>query len=113
MSSQSASSHPSPQNARKLLSKEPKDVRLLAEQAPHSLLKSITSDRSQVFGSLDLGKVIGVRHGAPTEGMTYAQIRDLLGEITDYPQEYNDFAAAGPARSPPLPAPQRTKAFLS
>ena len=47
-----------------------------------------------------LGKVIGVRHGAPTEGMTYAQIRDLLGEITDYPQAYNDFAADDDTNGP-------------
>lgn len=47
-----------------------------------------------------LGKVIGVRHGAPTEGMTYAQICDLLGEITEYPQVYNDFAADDDTNGP-------------
>lgn len=47
-----------------------------------------------------LGKIIGVRHGASTEGMTYQQLRDLLGEITYYPAEYNDFAADDDTNGP-------------
>ena len=40
-----------------------------------------------------LGKTIGVRHGAPIEGWSYASIRQVCGEIEDYPMEYHDFAA--------------------
>ena len=47
-----------------------------------------------------LGKIIGVRHGAPTEGMTYQQLRDLLGEIRDYPAQYHDFAADDDTNGP-------------
>ena len=31
-----------------------------------------------------LGKCIGVRFGAPLEGWTYQEIRDNLGEVTEY-----------------------------
>ena len=40
-----------------------------------------------------LGKVIGVRHGAPIEGWTYEKINRRIGEITDYLVDYRDFAA--------------------
>lgn len=40
-----------------------------------------------------LGKIIGIRHGAQTEGWTYDKIQDIYGEITDYPVPYRDFAA--------------------
>ena len=40
-----------------------------------------------------LGKIIGVRHGAQTEGWTYEKIQNLYGEITSYPVDYRDFAA--------------------
>ena len=35
-----------------------------------------------------LGKVIGVRHGAPIEGWSYEKIQKLLGEVTDYPVDH-------------------------
>lgn len=47
-----------------------------------------------------LGKVIGVRHGAPIEGWSYGEIRKQLGEITDYPAEYHDFAADDDTNGP-------------
>ena len=40
-----------------------------------------------------LGKVIGVRHGTLVEGWTYEQIRDSVGEITDYLTNYRDYAS--------------------
>ena len=47
-----------------------------------------------------LGKVIGVRHGAPIEGWSYAKINKLLGEVTDYPVDYRDFAADDDTNGP-------------
>ena len=47
-----------------------------------------------------LGKVIGVRLGAPVEGWTYERIRQTYGELTHYPQQYNDFAADDDANGP-------------
>lgn len=47
-----------------------------------------------------LGKVIGVRHGAPIEGWSYEKIEKLLGEITDYPVAYRDFAADDDSNGP-------------
>ncbi|NLG24202.1 MAG: ADP-ribosylglycohydrolase family protein [Clostridiales bacterium] len=47
-----------------------------------------------------LGKVIGVRHGAPIEGWTYDRIRKLLGEVEGYPAEYRDFAADDDTNGP-------------
>ena len=40
-----------------------------------------------------LGKVIGVRHGAPTEGWDCENISRLYGEISGYLVEYKKFAA--------------------
>ena len=47
-----------------------------------------------------LGKTIGVRHGAPIEGWSYASIRQVCGEIEDYPMEYHDFAADDDTNGP-------------
>ena len=47
-----------------------------------------------------LGKVIGVRHGAPIEGWSYEKIQKLLGEVTDYPVDYRDFAADDDTNGP-------------
>ena len=47
-----------------------------------------------------LGKVIGVRHGAPIEGWTYAKIARTLGEINSYPVDYNEFAADDDTNGP-------------
>ncbi len=40
-----------------------------------------------------LGKVIGVRHGAPVEGWTYERIRKVHGRIDGYVEKYRNFAA--------------------
>lgn len=40
-----------------------------------------------------LGKVIGIRLGAPIEGWTYEKIRAVYGELDRYPVDYRDFAA--------------------
>ena len=40
-----------------------------------------------------LGKIIGIRLGAPIEGWTYQRIKDVYGEITGYPAEFKNFAA--------------------
>ena len=47
-----------------------------------------------------LGKVIGVRHGAPIEGWTYEKINRRIGEITDYLVDYRDFAADDDTNGP-------------
>ncbi len=47
-----------------------------------------------------LGKIIGVRLGAPVEGWTYERIRQTYGELTHYPQQYNDFAADDDTNGP-------------
>lgn len=47
-----------------------------------------------------LAKVIGVRLGAPIEGWTYQRIRDTYGEVTDYPQEFKQFAADDDTNGP-------------
>lgn len=40
-----------------------------------------------------LGKVIGVRLGAPIENWTYEDIKNTYGRITDYPVDYGVFAS--------------------
>lgn len=40
-----------------------------------------------------LGKIIGVRHGAPIEMWSYEKIKNVYGEINDYLVDYRDFAA--------------------
>lgn len=47
-----------------------------------------------------LGKIIGVRHGAPIEGWTYDKIQKVYGEITDYLVDYKDFAADDDSNGP-------------
>ena len=32
-----------------------------------------------------LAKIIGIRYGAPVEGWTYEKIKNIYGELTDYP----------------------------
>lgn len=38
-----------------------------------------------------LGKIIGIRLGAPIEGWTYQRIRDVFGEVWSYPADYKNF----------------------
>ena len=40
-----------------------------------------------------LGKVIGVRHGSPIEGWGYLKIKNEIGEITGYIQDYDDYCS--------------------
>lgn len=47
-----------------------------------------------------LGKIIGIRHGAPIEGWTYEKIRDIVGEIDSYPVDYREFAADDDSNGP-------------
>lgn len=47
-----------------------------------------------------LAKIIGIRLGAPVEGWTHDQIRDVYGEITDYPVAYSRFAADDDSNGP-------------
>lgn len=48
-----------------------------------------------------LGKIVGVRLGAPIEGWTYDKIRRVLGEnVYDYIVDYNDFAADDDTNGP-------------
>lgn len=48
-----------------------------------------------------LGKIVGVRLGAPIEGWPYEKIRRVLGEnVYDYIVDYNDFAADDDTNGP-------------
>ena len=47
-----------------------------------------------------MGKIIGVRHGAPIEGWTYQKIEKMLGEIDSYLVDYRDFAADDDSNGP-------------
>ncbi|MDD3796312.1 MAG: ADP-ribosylglycohydrolase family protein, partial [Lachnospiraceae bacterium] len=47
-----------------------------------------------------LGKIIGIRLGAPVEGWSYEQIRDIYGAPDGYPVEYRDFAADDDSNGP-------------
>ena len=47
---------------------------------------------NQVYGGW-LGKVIGVIHGANTEGWTYEKIKSTFGVITEYPFRFKNFCA--------------------
>lgn len=48
--------------------------------------------RDRLYGGF-LGKVIGVIHGANTEGWTYEKIKKTLGEITEYPFRFQNFCS--------------------
>lgn len=47
-----------------------------------------------------LGKIIGIRLGAPVEGWSYEKIRRVYGEIWDYPVDYREFAADDDSNGP-------------
>ena len=47
-----------------------------------------------------LGKVIGIRLGAPVEGWTYEKIVRVYGELTDYPMAFRNFAADDDSNGP-------------
>jgi ADP-ribosylglycohydrolase len=47
-----------------------------------------------------LGKIIGVRHGAPIEGWEYDRIKRVYGEIDGYLVDYKDFAADDDSNGP-------------
>ncbi len=47
-----------------------------------------------------LGKLIGIRLGAPVENWTFEQIRDTYGKLNDYPVDYGVFASDDDANGP-------------
>lgn len=47
-----------------------------------------------------LAKIIGIRLGAPIEGWTYEKIKNIYGEISDYPVDYREFAADDDSNGP-------------
>ena len=47
-----------------------------------------------------LGKLIGVRFGAPSEGWSYEQIEKTYGEVEDYLVDYREFAADDDSNGP-------------
>ena len=47
-----------------------------------------------------LGKIVGIRFGAPVESWTYEKIRDLYGGLHDYPVDYGNFAADDDSNGP-------------
>ncbi len=47
-----------------------------------------------------LGKIIGVRYGAPIEGLTFDDIRQKYGILSGYPVDYNEFAADDDTNGP-------------
>lgn len=49
-----------------------------------------------------IGKIIGVIHGANTEGWEYQKIKDTFGEITTYPFTYKNFCADDDINGPML-----------
>lgn len=47
-----------------------------------------------------LGKIIGIRLGAPIEGWTYEMIKNTFGELSGYPAAYKNFAADDDSNGP-------------
>lgn len=49
-----------------------------------------------------LGKIIGIRMGAPVEGFSYEQIKNIYGELDGYPIDYRgkEFAADDDSNGP-------------
>ena len=47
-----------------------------------------------------LGKLIGVRHGAPIEGWSYERIKKVYGELNGYLVDFKDFAADDDTNGP-------------
>ena len=47
-----------------------------------------------------LGKIIGIRLGAPIEGWTYEKIKNIYGELSGYPVDYKRFAADDDSNGP-------------
>lgn len=47
-----------------------------------------------------LGKLIGIRAGAPIEGWTYERIKNTFGELDGYPADYKNFAADDDSNGP-------------
>ncbi len=47
-----------------------------------------------------LGKIIGIRLGAPIEGWSYQTIQDVFGELDGYPASYKNFAADDDSNGP-------------
>ncbi|MEW5816367.1 MAG: ADP-ribosylglycohydrolase family protein [Spirochaetota bacterium] len=54
---------------------------------------------NKVYAGL-LGKIIGIRHGAPVEGWDYEKIKNVYGEIDGYLVDYRNFAADDDSNGP-------------
>ena len=61
---------------------------------------SIPKDYFERVYSGWLGKIIGIRLGAPIEGWSYERIRNIYGEVTGYPVSYKNFAADDDSNGP-------------
>ena len=55
-------------------------------------MKEINDYRNRIYGGI-LGKVIGVIHGANTEGWEYERIKSVFGEIKEYPFRFKNFCS--------------------
>lgn len=47
-----------------------------------------------------MGKIIGIRMGAPVEGWSYEQIKNIYGTLDGYPTDYKEFAADDDSNGP-------------
>lgn len=63
-------------------------------------IKLSSKELSEKIYAAWLGKVIGVRLGAPIENWTHQQIKDTYGKITDYVVDYGVFAADDDTNGP-------------
>ncbi|MCL2811190.1 MAG: ADP-ribosylglycohydrolase family protein [Clostridia bacterium] len=63
-------------------------------------MKKIKPDYIERLYAGWLGKLIGVRLGAPIEGWSYEKIQKVFGEITGYLVDYKDFAADDDTNGP-------------
>lgn len=55
-------------------------------------MREIVEYKNKLYGGI-LGKVIGVIHGANTEGWTYERIKSVFGEINEYPFTFKNFCS--------------------
>lgn len=65
---------------------------------PH--MKRIPNDYIERCYAGWLAKLIGIRYGAPIEGWTYDQIREVYGELDGYLVDYRSFAADDDSNGP-------------
>ena len=63
-------------------------------------MKTIPNDYVERLYAGWLGKLIGIRHGAPIEGWLHERIAMAYGEIDHYLVDYKDFAADDDSNGP-------------